>query len=244
MIGIILAAGDGVRLKNSTGQNSCKVLNKIDDKYLIQHALDNLSELDVQVCIIVVGSFADDIKNAVTDNYNGIKICYVRQAIRNGVINALMCALPEITDGEAVILQLADEIFDEFDATNIKTIVEKAEYDFYCGITYEENSEKIKANYSVETDCDMLLSSCIEKPKKTINNMKGTGFCVFGAESIEILKSIYREEDNNPCDLCDFMNYLISHGKKGLCVPVAEKEFNINTIEELKQARDYFSEQR
>ena len=55
MIGVILAAGDGKRLKKSSSEDSCKPLIKIKGKRLIEYSLDNLIELDVEKAFIVVG---------------------------------------------------------------------------------------------------------------------------------------------------------------------------------------------
>lgn len=243
MIGIILAAGDGARFNDSTGYVSCKAMNKINDKYLIQFSLDNLVSLGITECIIVVGSFSDVIRNFVKDNYKGIKIRYVEQTLRKGVIHALICAISQLLTDECIVLQLADEVFSDFNSEAIIATVEKKEYDFYCGITYEDNKEKIKTNYSVEVDVSMQLTGCTEKPEAVTNNIKGTGFCVFNKNCLAALEEIYNETENIPYDLCDYMNHLISFDKKGLCIPVAQKEFNINTYDELKEATDYFSVQ-
>ncbi len=241
MTGVILAAGDGVRFSTSTGHDSCKALNKINNKYIIQFALDNLVELGITECVIVVGHFSDIVRKTLSDNYRGIKISYVEQAERKGVINAFVCALESIKNEGYIVLQLADEIFSDFDAENIKSSVSDEQYDFYCGITIEENEVKIKANYSVETQSNNLLKKCIEKPEKVVNNIKGTGFCIFDNDCVLSLKEIYNETENMPCDLCDYLNYLVESGKKGLCLRVAKKEFNINTYEDLNEATRYFS---
>ena len=37
------------------------------------------------------------------------------------------------------------------------------------------------------------------------------------------------------------MNFLVSSGKKGRCVCIADKEFNINEYKDLQEAIDYCS---
>ena len=73
MIGVILAAGDGTRLKKSTGQDICKSLRTIKDKHLIEFALNNLVDLGITEVYIVVGKQGDLIKNAIGDK-SGYKI--------------------------------------------------------------------------------------------------------------------------------------------------------------------------
>lgn len=242
MTGIILAAGDGVRFNDSAGLKSCKALNKINNYYLIEFALNNFVKLNVTEVYIVVGRFGDLIKEAISDNYKGIKIFYVEQPLRKGLINALAIALSHIKASDGIILQLADEVFSEFNAEAVKKALSKAEYDFFCGITYEKDREKIKSNFSVETDGCMVIKECTEKPDIVKNDIKGTGFCVFHNACIDFLKKTYDEEKNTPCDLCDYMNLLISENMKGLALCVAKREFNINTFSDLVEAENYFSE--
>ena len=71
MIGVILAAGDGTRLAKSTGQNICKPLRKINNKYLLEYSLDNLIEVGATKAYIVVGKQGNLIKDAFGNEYKG-----------------------------------------------------------------------------------------------------------------------------------------------------------------------------
>lgn len=240
MIGIILAAGDGTRLKNSAGEECCKVLQKVNNTHLIEFALNNLVALNVTNALVVVGKYGDQIKSVIGDVYKGLKITYVYQSHQIGLINAFVQALKQMRDMDDVILQLADEIFVDYKAENVKKLINENEYDFYCGVTYETNCEKIKANYAVETDENFFIKKCTEKPAVVENNIKGTGFCVFKGKALQYLKNSYNETDNIPNNLCDYMNCLVAEGGKGLVFCLAENEFNINTVSDLEEAREFF----
>lgn len=240
MVGVVLAAGNGVRLRESAGKEVCKALEKVCGLYLIEFALNNLIELNIDKVFIVVGKQGDLIKHAIGEKYKSLNITYVSQLHQKGLINAFAQALPFIKDDGAV-LQLADEIFVDLKSDEIKRFIYDMSCDFYCGITYESDPEKIKANFSVETDDAFLMKKCTEKPKEVINNIKGTGFCVFNSETLQILEDIYSETDNSPKDLCDFINYLLDNSKKGTTFCVAEREFNINTLSDLKEAEYFLS---
>lgn len=240
MVGIILAAGDGTRLKNNTGEECCKVLQKVNNTHLIEFALNNLIALNVTNALVVIGKYGDLIKSVVGDEYKGLKITYVHQSNQLGLGNAFVQALKQMQNADDIILQLADEIFVDFKSESIKQLINSNEYDFYCGVTYETNREKIKANYSVETDEKFLIKKCTEKPVVVDNDMKGTGFCIFKSEALQYLKNKYNETDNTPSDLCDYMNCLVSEGRKGLAFCLAEREFNINTVSDLTEAREFF----
>ncbi|MBQ8183355.1 MAG: NTP transferase domain-containing protein [Clostridia bacterium] len=240
MIGIILAAGDGTRLKKSLGEDRCKVMEKVNNIRLIEFALDNLINLNVSDVFVVVGKDAEMIKNTIGKDYKGLNINYARQAEQIGLINAMIQAL-KVAEADDVILQLADEIFVGFRADDIRKIIDAESYDYYCGITCEEDPQKIKANYSVEIDENMVIEKCTEKPKHITNNLKGTGFCVFRKDVIELLKEIYDEKNNTPNELCDFMNFLSSNGKRGIAFYVADREFNINTKTDLTEVIGFLS---
>lgn len=241
MIGVILAGGDGTRLTMSTGQDICKSLRKIKDKYLIEFALNNLIDLETTEVYIVVGKQGNLIKNAIGDKYKTLNINYVQQSEQKGLVDALVQALKVIDPDKTVILQLADEIFIELKTEAIKKELETKNFDFYCGTTLEENENKIKNNFSVETDSDSLLVKCIEKPQVVINNTKGTGFTVFGDKAQKIIKETYETNPQKVHDLCDCFNYLVANGYRGLALSVAEREFNINTASDLKEAESFFN---
>lgn len=242
MVGIILAAGDGTRYKKSLGEDNCKILSELNNKYLIEFALGNLKALDISKAVIVVGEAAEAIKKEIGYNYDSIEVSYVIQPIRMGIINALIQAL-KVTQADDVVLQLADEAFAGFRTAEIASEISEGGHDFLCGITYEKDTEKIKSNYSVSVDEKMFLKECTEKPERVINNIKGTGFCVFDKECTQLLCDYYDEEKNTPCDLCDFMNILVSKGKKGKCICVADREFNINEYSDLIEAAKFYIEE-
>lgn len=233
MIGVILAAGDGTRLTKSTGQNICKPLKKINNKHLLEYSLDNLVELEANEVYIVVGKQGDLIKEAFGNEYKGLNVHYVYQQEQKGLMNAFVEALNVMNCDETVILQLSDEIFIDLKIEEIKKAIQK-DFDFYCGITFEDDIEKIKNNFSVEMNEDFSLVKCVEKPKIVTNNIKGTGFTIFNAKTLEVIKA-----NTELHDLCDSFNYLTETGYRGLALNIAEREFNINTIEDLEEAERF-----
>lgn len=240
MIGVILAAGDGTRLSISTGQDICKPLRKIKNTHLIEFSLNNLIELEATEVYIVVGKQGDLIKNVIGNKYKNLNVHYIQQKEQKGLINAFVQALNVINIDDTVILQLSDEIFVKLNTETIREILKTEKSDFYCGVTYEENEEKIKNNFSVETDSDSVLVKCIEKPQVVTNNIKGTGFSIFNSKTIKVIKETYKTEPQKIYDLCDSFNYLTEVGFVGSTFFVAEKEFNINTLSDLTEAEAFF----
>ena len=235
MIGVILAAGDGTRLSISTGQNVCKALRKINNLHLIEFALNNLIELEANEVFVVIGKQGDLIKETIGDEYKGLPVRYVYQKEQKGLMNAFIEALNNMECDETVLLQLSDEILVGLNTEAIKMALKNSDIDFYCGVTQEENIEKIKNNFSVETDSNSVLVKCIEKPQVVTNNIKGTGFTIFSDEMLKIIKS----NSDKLHELCDCFNYLTEKGFCGVALNVAEREFNINTLVNLTEAEEF-----
>lgn len=233
MIGVILAAGDGTRLKNSTGTDCCKALTKVADAYLIEFALNNLVKLGIREVCIVVGRQGAQIRNAIEDSYKGLEVSYVRQEVQKGLIHAFVQALDTVADRD-VLLQLADEILVGLDTQAILPSLAGSGPDFFCGVTRESDPEKIKKNYSVQTDETGAIRGCVEKPELVTNDLKGTGFCLFRRKAVALLRERYDDAGNTPGELCDFIHALIDSGQIGYALPVAEKEFNINEASDLQ----------
>ena len=233
MIGIILAAGKGKRLMKDTGIDRAKALISIGGKRLIEYALENLHLMQVEKIYIVVGEHKNEVVEAVGDNYRGIPIAYVIQSEPIGLMNAVSKVLPFCDTG--AVVQLSDEIFINPNTDYIKSF-QNQNADFLCGMIKEGEPERIKENYSVLADTNGYIIRTHEKPTQIINDMKGTGFCIFNKSCMDILRRVYSEDENTPFDLCDFMNLLVWEGKKGKCFEVAKKELNISTKADLDYA--------
>lgn len=232
MVGLILAAGEGRRLFGASGAEGCKPLVEVHGKKLLSYALDNLLLLGVRQAVIVVGKHADAIKGVYGDAYKGIQLQYAFQDAPNGIANAILSAEPYINDDFA--LQLSDEIF-----LRLKPMEDpfQSGADFAVGFVKEVDDNKIKGNYSIDLNAQGSVLKCTEKPSTIVNHYKGTGFCFFRKEMLNTLKASYDAEKNQPADLCDFINLLISKGGCGCILEIADAEININTEQDLQRAR-------
>lgn len=236
MVGVILAAGNGKRLAAELGMEQCKSLLSLEGKSLIDYSLTNLYTIGVDKIYIVVGKHAEDIMRTVGESYNGIPVSYLIQKTPIGIINALSVAVPHTSDD--IVIQLGDEVFINNRSASLKDEWKSREDDFFCGIINEDDTNRIKENYSVCVDENMTLLDCIEKPTEIINSFKGTGYCIFSSDCIKCFTDCYGEKLSKEANLCDFMNLLVSQGKSGKCVDVADKEINVNTIDDFEYARE------
>ena len=238
MVGVILAAGNGRRLAAELGIEQCKSLLSLEGKKLIDYSLENLYSFGVDMIYIVVGKYAEAIMRSVGESYKGIPVSYLIQKTPLGIINALSVAIPHMK--EDAVIQLGDEVFINNRSASLKEEWKARGDDFFCGIIKEEFPEKIRDNYSVSVNGDMKLLSCVEKPHKNeiANDFKGTGYCIFSSDCLKVFRECYPKELGCEANLCDYINLLISKGKSGKCVFVADKEVNVNTIVDFEYARE------
>lgn len=241
MVGVILAAGSGARFGDA---GCCKALKRVNNITLIEFALNNLITLAVEDVCIVIGTHSEIIRASLGNRYKGIKIQYTYQDKPVGLINALTQAIAFVPEGESVCLQLADELFIGLKSESIKNTLAQMNSDFYCGITVEEDPEKIRQNYSVDICEGSRITKCVEKPTFVANSFKGTGMCFFSYEMLQRLSQVYDIGTGRPYDLCDFVNLLIAEGKTVSALCVADKEFNINTPEDLEDATAFVRRNR
>lgn len=235
MIGVILAAGMASRLNRESDIDIIKPLLEVGDKELIRYSLDNLDALKLNNAIIVVNDDSGELVAKIGDAHNGVAISYALQSEPKGLINALSMAVENVDDD--IVLQLSDEIFVNPYLDGAIDWYKKSECDFLITYTHEKSQDKIRGNFSVDIDSNGRIIQCIEKSQTIINDLKGTGFCVFSRECIRMLKNIYSSGENYPNNICDFINELIKLGKVGASFCIADEEININTVGELEYAR-------
>lgn len=111
MIGIILAAGRGERLRPLT-DNLPKGLITLNSQTLLEYSLSALAACGIGKVIIVVGYLAGEVKSRLGASYAGVELAYVenREYATCGSMLSLYLARDLIT--EDIVLLESDLIFD------------------------------------------------------------------------------------------------------------------------------------
>ena len=98
-VAIILAAGEGTRMKSATS----KVLHPIAGKPILEHVLRSVSKLEAHQVRVVVGAHRESVESALAEIAPAA--IPVFQAERNGTGHAVQLALADISsDGTVLIL--------------------------------------------------------------------------------------------------------------------------------------------
>jgi choline kinase len=103
---IILAAGLGTRLLPLT-QNMQKCLIQVKDKSLLEVSLLSLSKCGVKDAVIIVGHYADQVKERIGNSRFGIKMKYIFNPLYNfhGCQYSLSLAEDEFRDTDVLVME-------------------------------------------------------------------------------------------------------------------------------------------
>ena len=112
MQAIILAAGEGIRLKPLT-DTIPKCLIKVGRKTILEHTLSELPQ-NIKEVIIVVGHLKSQIKKQIGNHFANRNIRYVEQTERLGTGHALFTAKNAIDNGKFAVL-MGDNIYTKRD---------------------------------------------------------------------------------------------------------------------------------
>ena len=238
MKGLILTAGKGSRMK---GIRHNKCLGIVGGKSLVSHSVDRLLLMGIDDIVVVVGDDGATIKNHLDEYKTKAKITYTEQKVQLGIVDAIKSAL-YLIDKEDFVLCLGDEIFADQKPRDMLDFFISSETDCLCGVVPDETEEEIRKCYSVLLDADDNIKDMTEKPDKPFNTFKGTGFCIFRNRTLQHIGKVTPNVRSGQYDLCDWIKLCIAQGMKCKAYCFATKEFNINTLEDLRSASMFFTD--
>lgn len=234
MIGLILAGGNGTRIKADVKLPS-KVLIPIADRTLIQRNVDVLSPY-VSEIVIIVGKAHNEIKEELLKTDQLKKITFLKQNDATGPLDAMRIAFGYVKD-EDVLMALGDEILISGHIGGLIDNAYEKKSDMSFAIIPYSKEEDIAKCYSLYYDKDMYVSKLVEKPTIFPNKDRGAGYYYISKSVFNLLSD---EDLKNKKDILDLFNYAISKGFKATSYHIAYQAFNINTMEELNKVKEYF----
>ena len=201
---VILAAGWGSRLRPLTLGRPKPAIRLLGET-LIEHNLKELKGLIDEV-VVVVGYKDEIIRERVGDNFEGIKINYVRQDEQLGTGHAAKVALPFL--GEEFLVLNGDDLY-------LREDIEECLSKNPCILIKEvENPE----NYGQILIDGKKVKDIVEKPKKEVSNLINVG-------CYNINKSFFEKEIKKSArgeyEIIDFLKYYIKE-KNSLYFVVAK----------------------
>lgn len=239
MKALVLAGGRGKRLgTRSNEKNKCML--PIDGKPLIEYNLDCLEYTGISQVVIVVGYRAETIINTYGIKYNGKSIEYVIQDEQKGLVHAIECA-KDALGKEDFILMLADEFMLN---PRHEQMIEKYNQEGLfgvCGVVTVDDINLIKKTYSIIESDGNRIYRLIEKPSKPMNNIMGTGNCIFKNEILSYIEQTPINQKRGEKELPDLIQCAIDEGNIVKSFEICDRYVNVNSKEELQDLRSYFA---
>lgn len=183
MKGIVLAAGNGSRLKPLTASTP-KALLPVFDKPMIYYSLHTLIRSGItDILVITSKNYIAQFAHHLGDGSEfGVRITYAIQTEPRGTADAFIVA-EHWLHGQPAVLMFADNIFTE----NISDAVAKFDGGAYVFITHSEEPHL----YGVITmDESGTVTNIVEKPKDFIGNDISTGLYIFDEHAPKHAKTL------------------------------------------------------
>ncbi|MGA1870455.1 MAG: nucleotidyltransferase family protein [bacterium] len=234
MKALILAGGRGKRL-DEYSENRNKCMLSVRCKPVIEFSLDNAVKTKVDEIIIVVGYRAEDIINYYGNHYKDKTIKYVIQWEQKGLVHAIEYAKDAIGKDD-FILMLGDEILIN---PRHQQMIDRfnARADFVtCGLVEVDDKEFIKKTYTIIKDDSENIFRLIEKPRLPLNNLMGTGDCVFNNKIFSYIDVTPIHHTRNEKELPDLIQCAIDDGMPVRSFIIGDKYTNINCEDDIKIA--------
>ena len=237
---LILAGGRGKRLENVTSEiNKCML--SLQGNSLISYSLENASRANVSEIVIVVGYRAEDIINHIGIRYKDTRIKYVIQREQKGIVHAIECAR-ETIDGSDFMTFLGDEILVKPRHREMMELFYSEHAFVVCGVTKARQNSDISKTYAIIQDNTSTVYRLIEKPRKPLNDIMGTGNCIFKNEIYDYIPYTPINHNRGEKELVDMIQCAIDEGRVVRSFSIGSGYININTEEDLAAVEELFQE--
>lgn len=210
-------------------------MHELRGRPLIEYSLENARRAGVDEIDIVVSYKAESIINYFGNEYRGTPVKYVIQWERKGLVHAIECSERTIS-GSDFMLFLADEVL--IDPRHAEMIKRFQEEDVFalCGTVWVADTTLIGRTYSVIHDeRNSQIYRLIEKPRKPLNNLMGTGNCVFKNEVFDYIPYTPINQQRGEKELPDLIQCAIDDGMLAKVFDIGGAYININTIDDIER---------
>lgn len=206
MKGVILAAGQGTRLRPVT-LTMPKPLVPVANKPLIVYALDVLKSAGIEEVAIIVNDLSSPIVAAMGDGLaHGVKIEYIVQEQQLGLAHAIGMSKPFVGDEPFCVL-LGDNIFQDKMTPLLREFPQSAAEATIALIEVPDPQR-----FGVAVIEDGKIARLIEKPKEPPSNLAISGAYLFRASIFDAIANI-KPSARGELEITDAIQYLVSSGK-------------------------------
>jgi glucose-1-phosphate thymidylyltransferase len=186
--GVVLAAGEGTRLRPMT-HNRPKPMLPAANRPILEHVLDALVDAGVAELVLVVGYKRDRVQNHVGPTYRDVPVEYVVQGKQLGSGHALLQAR-EAVSGPMLVVN-GDRIVDE---GMTRVVVDAFDGGTALGVIREHNPGRYG---SVEVEGDRVVD-LVENPSEPEYGFVNAGIYAFADAVFDRLEATPRTDGSLP----------------------------------------------
>lgn len=237
---LILAGGRGKRLEHiSSDINKCML--SFNGRPLVSYSLANAARAPVEEIVIVVGYRAEDIINYFGNQFEGIRVRYVIQREQRGLVHAIECA-KETLNGAHFMTFLGDEILINPQHKEMMQLFTDEKLFVVCGVVEARKRKDISKTYAIIQDQDSHIYRLIEKPRKPLNNIMGTGNCIFSNQIFDYIQYTPINQQRGEKELVDMIQCAVDEGNSVKSFNIGSGYININTEDDIQTAEELFQQ--
>ena len=199
--GIVLAAGEGTRLRPLT-HNRPKTMLPAADRPILEHVLDVLVECGIEQLCVIVGYQHERVQEHFGHAYRDVPITYVHQRKQLGSAHALLQAKNEV-EGPMLVLN-GDRVIDE-------RIVSEVTIGFDGTPTLAVMEHSTPSNYGAVRVSNGRLTELEERPEADTYRLINAGVYAFDESVFDAIQRTPRRSGELP--LPDVIETLLSDGE-------------------------------
>ena len=231
LVGVILAAGRGTRIKPLNLYHP-KPLLPVCNKPIMQYQLEDMLSIGVTEVVIVVGHLKDDITAHFGDGSRfGVKITYVEQTQMLGIAHAV-AQLESVVDSPFVLF-LGDIFSVQKDLPGMVETFWARKAGAVLAVKREPNPEFIRRNFAVILHASGTVTRVIEKPRYLTNNLKGCGVYMFDLAIFDAIRRTPRTAQRDEYEITNSIQILIDDGYPVFPAESIEWDMNVTFAADL-----------
>ena len=235
MRALILAAGTGSRLGALTSRRN-KCLLDCRGRPIVDLVASSAAQIpEITEVVMVVGYRANEVVQHFQEHPIGRPLTFVHQSEQRGLVDAIDCARPWVDDDE-VLLLLGDEVllggrYQEF----INDFHDQG-FQASIGALPTNDLDRISKTYTFSYS-GRQVRRLVEKPSVALSPQMGTGSVLFSAGILSHSDLTKPNPARSEKDLAGVLQTIVDHGHPVGWFDVCEGFVNVNTPDDLKDAR-------
>lgn len=233
MNGIILAAGRGSRL-NPLTKTKPKALVEVGETPLLSHCLETLVDAEVSKIVVVIGYLGEQIRDFYGDEFAGIPIEYRVQEERLGLAHALLRAEDAVNDdfillnGDHIMTISPQSVTHRHHETGIDGTL----------LVHEVSQDVAKKETVCKTADDGTITAIIHRPETPSERPLAIAGCQTYTQAAFDASRLVQPSDRGEYELTNTLQILLASGRRLVTVETDNQPINVNTPDDLEDARE------